>query len=281
MPFAGGKIDHLHLPPPATTPRTPRTPRTCPAQAAGSKRARRAPPSSEASESTPLVAPAPPCRLSDTLANVVLGAADGFTVPFALAAALAHRVSTPSLVVVAVVAELAAGAVAMGLGGYLAAQTAAATAEAERARIERILSTRHGARTLIKDALSSLRLSETALVVVADSLASNPATGARFIRRVLSADDEEEEGCKPLRAAAAVGLSYAVAGVVPLAPYLVTDDVGEGLRGSVALGLCALAAFGAVRAKMVGGDWRWGALQTTLLGALAAGVAYTAASAFE
>src|SRR5579871_4760790 len=71
---------------------------------------------------------------SATVRDVVIGMADGLTVPFALAAGLAGTVQAAGIVVTAGLAEIAAGSIAMGLGGYLAARTDAQHYAAEYAR---------------------------------------------------------------------------------------------------------------------------------------------------
>ena len=71
---------------------------------------------------------------SATVRDVVIGMADGLTVPFALAAGLSGTVASTAIVVVAGLAEIAAGSIAMGLGGYLAARTEHDHYHSERAR---------------------------------------------------------------------------------------------------------------------------------------------------
>src|SRR5215203_958733 len=71
---------------------------------------------------------------SDFIRDIVIGMADGLTVPFALAAGLAGAVDSTALVLAAGLAEIAAGAIAMGLGGYLAARSDADHYASEKAR---------------------------------------------------------------------------------------------------------------------------------------------------
>src|SRR5208283_950602 len=73
---------------------------------------------------------------TEAVRDIVIGMSDGLTVPFALAAGLSGAVEATGIIITAGLAEVAAGAIAMGLGGYLAAKTDAEHFVSERAREE-------------------------------------------------------------------------------------------------------------------------------------------------
>ena len=191
---------------------------------------------------------------SETVRDVVIGMSDGLTVPFALAAGLAGTSVTNRLVVVAGVAEIVAGAIAMGLGGYLAARTDFAHYHAEMRRERR-------------------EIEQDDAATVVRSLTKDPEKWVRFMMR-FELGLEEPDPKRASRSALTIGLSYILGGLVPLLPYIVTVDKHLALAGSLAVTLAALFVFGAVKGQLTGVRPAVAGLQTTVIGGLAAGAAF-------
>ena len=215
----------------------------------------------------------------ETVRDVVIGMSDGLTVPFALAAGLSGAVSASHIVVTAGMAEVAAGSIAMGLGGYLAARSDAEHYASELAREEREIidvpdDEAHEVRTL----LASYGVESASAEIVVTALRQSPERWRDFMMRFelgLEAPDPK----RALRSAATIAGSYAVGGMIPLAPYFLSPTVGSALRTSVVVTLLALVVFGYVKGRFTGGHPLRSALQTMLIGSLAAAAAFAIAKA--
>ena len=206
--------------------------------------------------------------------DVVIGMADGLTVPFALAAGVAGAVTSTHLVVTAGVAEVAAGAIAMGLGGYLAARTDAEHFAAEHARETR--ETRDIPDEERRE-VSSIFQRYGLVPVDADRLAFAISTDRKlwvdFMMRFELGLEEPDPRRAPV-SAVTIGASYVAGGLIPLAPYLVLDRIAVALPWSAAVTLVALVAFGAAKGWLTGGSPVASAAQTAIIGSLAAFVAF-------
>ncbi len=209
-----------------------------------------------------------------TVRDIVIGMADGLTVPFALAAGLSGAVASSSLVVTAGLAEIAAGSIAMGLGGYLAAKTDLEHYATERMR--EVRETEHIPEREAEEVAEIFRgygLGDEQIAPLVSALQAKPAQWVDFMMRFELGLDVPD----PTRArlsAWTIALSYVVGGLIPLLPYMLIDDIIKALWASVAVTPVALFVFGYVKSGFTGiSPWRGGA-QTVLVGGLAAAAAF-------
>jgi len=211
--------------------------------------------------------------------DMVIGMSDGLTVPFALAAGLSGAVSNTAVVVVAGLAEVAAGSIAMGLGGYLAARGDAEHYAREKAVEERELKEIPEVETQeVIDVLAQYGVPPEQGKHVMDALRQNPKAWVDFMMR-FELGLEEPDPKRAVRSAGTIAGSYVLGGLVPLAPYIFCGRALTALLWSVVVTLLALAVFGFIKAKFTGTAPLRGALQTTLIGGLAAGAAFAIARA--
>ncbi len=211
---------------------------------------------------------------SDSVRDIVIGMADGLTVPFALAAGLSGAVSSSGIIVTAGLAEVAAGAIAMGLGGYLAARTDVEHYHSERVREER------EAEELpeqeadeVAEVLRTYGLDEDKVEMVVRSICADKQRWVDFMMRFelgLEAPDPKRAG----RSAFTIALSYIAGGLVPLAPYFVLKSVHSALLVSVLVTLLALFVFGYVKGRFTTSRPFRSAWQTVLVGGIAATAAF-------
>jgi VIT1/CCC1 family predicted Fe2+/Mn2+ transporter len=215
---------------------------------------------------------------SDTVRDIVIGLADGLTVPFALAAGIAGAVTSvanPSrLVVTAGLAEIAAGSIAMGLGGYLASRGDTEHFESERRReqmevIERPLDEE----AEIYEIFEQYGVDREHATPVLRSLQANPEAYVDFMMRFELGLEEPAKG-RALQSALTIAFSYIAGGAIPLSPYLFITDIALALKVSVGITLCALTIFGAAKGKALGAHVVKSALQTVAIGGVAAGAAF-------
>jgi VIT1/CCC1 family predicted Fe2+/Mn2+ transporter len=212
--------------------------------------------------------------------DLVIGTADGLTVPFALAAALAGAVAANPLIVTAGLAEIAAGCVAMGLGGYLAARTDAEHYAAERRREEeesRIYPERE--KWEVAAILHRYGVRGEVLRQAVDSIAADRRKWVDFMMR-FELDLSEPDPNRAANSALTIGGAYVVGGLVPLVPYMLFSTTRPALIVSSALTAAALLGFGWLKARATGLPPLRGAMQTLAIGGTAAIVAYLVASLF-
>jgi vacuolar iron transporter family protein len=218
---------------------------------------------------------------TETVRDIVIGMADGLTVPFALAAGLAGAVDSAGVVVVAGLAEISAGAIAMGLGGYLAAKTDAEHYAAERAR--ELRETHEVPQQEVAEVAKLFReygLSGEQAAPVVAAITANRTRWVDFMMR-FELGLEEPDPKRATRSAITIAAAYVVGGLIPLAPYMILPDITDGLRYSVVITFIALAAFGYVKSRFIGiSPWK-GALQTVLTGGIAATAAFLLARLIE
>jgi VIT1/CCC1 family predicted Fe2+/Mn2+ transporter len=216
---------------------------------------------------------------SETVRDVVIGMSDGLTVPFALAAGLSGAVGSTSLVVTAGMAEIAAGSIAMGLGGYLAAQTDAehfrAERERERQEVEEVPEVEAAE---VAEILRSYGLDDDQSQRVVGGLRANPQRWVDFMMRFELGLEEPDPG-RARASALTIALSYVAGGLIPLSPYVLLGDMRSALAASVVVTLAALLTFGYVKGRFTTARPLRSAWQTALVGALAAGAAFLIASA--
>ena len=206
--------------------------------------------------------------------DVVIGMADGLTVPFALAAGLSGAVTSTHLIVLAGMAEIAAGSIAMGLGGFLAARGDAEHYASERLREEReIIERTRDEEEEIYEIFEQYGVQRSESLSVLEALKRRPQAWVDFMMRFELGLEEPEQG-RARQSAATIAVSYIAAGLVPLLPYILIKEAPRALFFSVGVTLVALFVFGGVKGRMTGtGMWK-SALQTTLIGGLAAGAAF-------
>ena len=213
-------------------------------------------------------------RSSETIRDVVIGMADGLTVPFALAAGVSGAAAGGAIIITAGVAEIAAGAIAMGLGGYLAARTDAEHYETEYRRemleTETMVSEE---RAEVATALATYGLAGEVLDRAVDAIAKDRTRWVEFMMRFELGIERPDVNRAP-RSAVTIGGSYIVGGIIPLAPYVVIHDVTQALIVSAVVTLLALFSFGVLKGKLTGAKPLNSGFQSFAIGGLAAGVAF-------
>src|SRR5665213_949780 len=215
---------------------------------------------------------------SESVRDVVIGMSDGLTVPFALAAgisgAIASNPHASTLVVTAGLAEIAAGSIAMGLGGYLAAKTDQEHYASERGReVEEIVELRDVEIEEVAKVFRDYGLTEAEMAPAVKAIISNEKSWVDFMMR-FELGLEEPQPARARTSALTIAVSYVVGGLIPLAPYIILHDVQKGLYFSVGFTLLALAVFGWVKGHFTGIHPIKGAMQTVVTGGLAAGAAF-------
>ncbi len=217
---------------------------------------------------------------SESVRDVVIGMADGLTVPFALAAGLSAAVVNTDVIVTAGLAEVVAGAIAMGLGGYLAARTDAEHYAAEERRENDEIDRLHEKELAeVETIFHGYGLEGKALEAVVNSIASDRKRWIDFMMRFELGLERPDPRRAPI-SAATIGGSYIVGGLIPLIPYMLAHNITAALQISVAATGFALLCFGAIKGHFTGMNKIKAALQTLLVGGLAAGAAYWLAHLF-
>jgi vacuolar iron transporter family protein len=217
----------------------------------------------------------------ETVRDIVIGMSDGLTVPFALAAGLSGAVLSTSIVITAGLAEIAAGSIAMGLGGYLAAQSDAEHYASERRREQTEVRDIPAAEIKeVTDVLGSYGVSAEAAAPVVRALKERPEAWIDFMMR-FELGLEQPDPKRALVSAATIAGAYIAGGLIPLAPYFIFAAAARALAVSVAFTLLALFVFGYVKGHFTGARPIRSALQTSLVGGLAAAAAFGIARAIS
>ena len=215
---------------------------------------------------------------SEVVKDIVIGMADGLTVPFALAAGLSGAVALNKIVITAGIAEIIAGSIAMGLGGYLAGKTEEDHYAAElRREYDEVVRVPEREKQEIRDILSDYGITKVTQDVVADELSLNHDKWVQFMMR-FELGLEEPKADRAKKSAANIALSYVIGGFIPLSAYFFTDHPKDGLLISAIVTLIALFIFGYFKSKVTDQPPLKGAIRTMMVGALAAGAAYFIAS---
>ncbi|MGN6292872.1 MAG: VIT1/CCC1 transporter family protein [Chitinophagaceae bacterium] len=219
-------------------------------------------------------------RSSDLLTDVVIGMSDGLTVPFALAAGLSGAVSNTSIIVIAGIAEIAAGSIAMGLGGYLAGKTEIDHYEAElRRENEEVDTVPEKEKEEVREFFANIGLSEEMQRKAADEISKDKKQWVDFMMKYELGLDKPDPK-RATKSALNIGLSYAVGGLVPLSPYFFIEIPSEALKISAIITLACLFVFGFFKSRITGVNPWAGALRVTVIGALAAAAAFGVARLF-
>ena len=219
---------------------------------------------------------------SETVRDLVIGMSDGLTVPFALAAGLSGTaVATTAIIVTAGLAEIAAGSIAMGLGGYLAARSDAEHFANEKLREEREVQNVPDVEELeVAEVFQQYGLTDAEIEPVLRAFRNNHPAWVDFMMR-FELGLEEPDPRRGLSSALTIAGAYIAGGLIPLSPYMLTSSPQTGLVVSVAVTLAALLAFGYVKGRFTGTrPWR-SAVQTMLIGGVAAAAAFLIARVFS
>ena len=215
----------------------------------------------------------------DAVRDIVIGMSDGLTVPFALAAGLSGAVASTHVVVTAGLAEVAAGAIAMGLGGYLAARSDAEHYASEKLREQQEVRTvPELERSEIERIFESYGLEPAESAPVVEALRRRPETWVDFMMR-FELGLEKPDPRRALTSALTIAGAYIAGGMIPLCPYFLLGSIGASLKVSIGLTALALLAFGFVKGRFTGARPIRSALQTVLIGGLAAAAAFAIARA--
>ncbi len=220
-------------------------------------------------------------RSSDFLRDIVIGMSDGLTVPFALAAGLSGVVSSSNIIVIAGIAEIAAGSIAMGLGGYLAGKTQQDhyVSEVKREHFE-VENLRHKELEETKEFFANIGLSEAVQQQATEEIAQDKDRWVDFMMKYELGLDKPDPK-RATKSAMNIGLSYIAGGIIPLSPYFFIPDSREALQYSVIATLICLFVFGYFKSRVTGVNAWGGALRVTMIGALAAAAAFGVAMLFE
>jgi len=220
---------------------------------------------------------------SDVVRDIVIGMSDGLTVPFALAAGLtgglAGTANHNDIIVTAGLAEIAAGSIAMGLGGYMVAKSDAEHYAKEREREKReVAEIPHEEMREVSEVFQEYGLTEEETRPIVEALRRQPMKWIDFMMR-FELGLEKPEPKRAMTSALTIGGAYAAGGFVPLLPYMLTDAPSRALFVSMGVTLAALLIFGFVKGRFTGMRPLRSALQTALIGSAAAGAAFMIARA--
>ena len=220
-------------------------------------------------------------KSSDALRDIVIGMSDGLTVPFALAAGLSGAVSDTHIIVIAGIAEIAAGSIAMGLGGYLAGKTEQDHYNSEQKReYDEVENLRYREIEETKEFFANIGLSEELQNKATEEISQDKHRWVDFMMKYeLGLDKPDPKRAR--NSALNIGLSYIVGGLVPLSPYFFVDTPIMGLKISVIVTLLCLFVFGYFKSKITGINPWMGAVRVMLIGAMAAAAAFGIARLFE
>ncbi len=214
---------------------------------------------------------------TDTVRDFIIGMSDGLTVPFALAAGISGAIAASHIVVTAGIAEIAAGGISMGLGGYLAARSDA-DHYANEARRELIETDQvpEEERREVEVIFASYGIAGETLKTLVDTVTSNKERWVDFMMRFELGLETPDPRKAPL-SAARIGGSYVVGGLIPLVPYMLVPQSSQALGGSIGVTLIALIVFGALKGRFTGASMWRSAFETSAIGAVAAAVAFALA----
>jgi vacuolar iron transporter family protein len=218
---------------------------------------------------------------SDFLRDVVIGMSDGLTVPFALAAGLTGAIDKSNIIVIAGIAEIAAGSIAMGLGGYLSGKTELDHYKNEEKReYYEVANLREREIAETKEFFANIGLDEATQELATQQIAKDEKRWVDFMMKYELGLDKPDPK-RATKSALNIGLSYIAGGIVPLSPYIFIESAKQALPYSVAATLICLFVFGYFKSKITGVNAFVGAVRVMLIGALAAAAAFGIAKLFE
>ena len=215
------------------------------------------------------------------ITDIVIGMSDGLTVPFALAAGLSGAVQNNAVVITAGIAEIVAGSIAMGLGGYLAGKTEQEHYQSElRREYDEVENIPEKEKVEVKLVFANYGLNEHVQNIIADELAKDKDKWVDFMMKY-ELGLEQPDANRARNSAATIGISYIIGGLIPLTAYFFTETPVEGLRISALLTVFCLFVFGYFKSKVTGQPPVKGALKVTLIGITAAAAAFLVAKMFN
>jgi len=218
---------------------------------------------------------------SDLVKDIVIGMSDGLTVPFALAAGLSGAVSETGIILTAGIAEIIAGSIAMGLGGYLSGKTEVEHYNSELKReYDEVENLPEKEKHEVKEILAHYGLSENAQDSVVNELVKDKKKWVEFMMR-FELGLEKPDANRAHKSAATIAVSYVVGGLIPLSPYYFFKDTSTALIYSSVFTAICLFIFGYFKSKVTGQPVLLGALKITAIGGLAATAAFVIAKMFK
>lgn len=218
---------------------------------------------------------------SEIVRDIIIGVSDGLTVPFALAAGLSGANVTSSIILIAGIAEVAAGAISMGLGGYLAAKSEADHYMRELKREqEEIISVPDIEAAECGEILAEYGVEPHEYEPVVNALRRDHQHWLNFMMK-FELGLEKPDPMRALQSAITIAISYIVGGLIPLSPYIVFPVAGEAVMASVVITIFALLIFGFVKGYFTGDKPFKSAIQTAFIGAIASAAAYSLAKVFR
>jgi VIT1/CCC1 family predicted Fe2+/Mn2+ transporter len=219
-------------------------------------------------------------KSSDFITDVVIGMSDGLTVPFALAAGLSGAVDSNTIIITAGIAEIVAGSIAMGLGGFLAGKTEQEHYESElKKEYAEIKSIPEKEKQEVKDVFAEYGLNEETQILIANEMAKDKDKWVDFMMKY-ELGLEKPHPKRARNSAANIGISYIIGGLIPLSAYFFTSSPTQGLLFSAILTLLSLFIFGYLKSKVTGQPPIKGALKVTFIGFMAAIAAFAVAKFF-
>jgi vacuolar iron transporter family protein len=219
-------------------------------------------------------------RNSDFITDVVIGMSDGLTVPFALAAGISSAVSSNDLVITAGIAEIIAGSIAMGLGGFLAGKTEAEHYQSELKReYFEVENMPEMEKEEVMQVFRDYGFSENSQKIIVDELSRNNKNWVDFMMKFELGLDKPDSN-RATKSALTIGISYIVGGSIPLLPYIMTRLPIDGLKLSAIVTLICLFIFGYYKSKATGQPLFKGGLKVMFVGAVAAAAAFFVARLF-
>ena len=220
-------------------------------------------------------------KSSNALRDIVIGMSDGLTVPFALAAGLSGAVNSTAIIVIAGIAEIAAGSIAMGLGGYLAGKTEQDHYYTEEKReYYEVENLRPKEIEETKEFFEKIGLSKELQDKATEEISKDKKQWVDFMMKY-ELGLEKPDPRRATKSALNIGLSYVVGGLVPLSPYFFVQSPAEGLKISAIVTLICLFIFGWFKSKLTGINPWSGGLRVAFIGAVAAAAAFTVAKLLE
>jgi vacuolar iron transporter family protein len=211
---------------------------------------------------------------SEKVRDFVIGMSDGLTVPFALAAGLSGAVDSTDIVITAGLAEIAAGSIAMGLGGYLAGRTEIEHYDSEEKREYDEIEKFHDVEIReTKEIFAEYGLSDELQEKIATEMSKNHSKWVDFMMR-FELGLERPDKHRAYQSAIIIGASYVVGGLIPLSTYFFSSTASEGLIYSCIVTMICLVAFGIIKSKLTGQPLFKGAMRVAIVGAIAAAAAF-------
>jgi VIT1/CCC1 family predicted Fe2+/Mn2+ transporter len=213
--------------------------------------------------------------------DVIIGLSDGITVPFALTAGISGAIDSNAIIITAGLAEICAGSIAMGLGGYLSAKTEEEHYFAELGREYKEVETMHEReKEEVREVFAAYGLSPASQDLIVDELCKDKDKWVEFMMRYELGLDKPEVN-RARKSALNISISYIVGGLIPLMGYMFTSNTSQGLKDSCAITIACLIMFGYLKSKFTGQNPLIGSLKTTGIGIIAAASAFGIAYLFN